>query len=102
MAALGWLPAAHGSAAIELARHALGNLGQPGATRLDDAAVIGARDRALRRPDLIGELVLAGSPPAEDLWPARGFAVMFATVARIGATGDWLALLRAALSDGWD
>jgi hypothetical protein len=28
--------------------------------------------------------------------------VMFATVARIGATGDWLALLRAALSDGWD
>jgi predicted unusual protein kinase regulating ubiquinone biosynthesis (AarF/ABC1/UbiB family) len=101
MSALGWLPAAHGPAAIELARHALGDLGQPGAARLDDAAVIAARDRALRRPDLIGELLVAGSPPAEDLWPARGFAVMFSTIARIGATGDWLALLRAALSDGW-
>jgi hypothetical protein len=101
MAALGWLRAPHGPAAIELARHALGDLGQPGATRLDGAAVIAARDRAVKRPDLIGELLVAGSPPAEDLWPARGFAVLFATIARIGATADWLALLRAALSDGW-
>ena len=102
MAALGWLPAANGPAAIELARHALGKLGVPGSTLLDDAAVRPARDRAFQRPDLIGELLVAGSPPAEDLWPARGFAVMLATIARIGATGDWLAMMRAALSEGWD
>ena len=45
---------------------------------------------------------MAGSPPPEDLWPARGFAVMLATIARIGATGDWWQLLRTALSEGWD
>jgi hypothetical protein len=102
MEALGWLPAANGPAAVGLARHALGELGEPGRTRLDHAAVIGARDRALQRPDLIGEVLLAGSPPPEDLWPARGFAVMFSTIARIGATGEWWELLRAALSEGWD
>ncbi|MGZ4249789.1 MAG: AarF/UbiB family protein [Solirubrobacteraceae bacterium] len=102
MAALGWLPAEHGPAAAELARHALGELGEPGRAQVDDAAVIAARDRALQRPELIGKLLLAGSPPAEDLWPARGFAVMLATIARIGANGDWVTLLRAALTEGWD
>jgi predicted unusual protein kinase regulating ubiquinone biosynthesis (AarF/ABC1/UbiB family) len=101
MEALGWLPAANGPAAVRLARHALGALGEPGRARLDHSAVIGARDRALQRPDLIGELLLAGAPPPEDLWPARGFAVMFSTIARIGATRDWWELMRAALTDGW-
>jgi predicted unusual protein kinase regulating ubiquinone biosynthesis (AarF/ABC1/UbiB family) len=102
MAALGWLAASHGPAALELAVHSLGELGGTDATRLDTAAVIAARDRALQRPDLIGELLLAGSPPPEDLWPARGFAVMFATIARIGATGAWWELLRVGLSKGWE
>jgi hypothetical protein len=26
---------------------------------------------------------------------------MFSTIARIGATGDWVALLRTALTEGW-
>ena len=102
MAGLGWLPAGHGPAAAQLARHGLGELGEPGRTRLDDDSVIAARDRALQRPKLIGELLLAGSPPADDLWPARGFAVMLSTIARIGATGDWWELMRAALNEGWD
>jgi hypothetical protein len=101
MAALGWLPAANGPAAMQLARHALGELRVPGRTRLDDAAVLAARDRALEQPQLIGELLVAGSPPPEDLWPARGFAVMFSTIARIGATGDWWEFLRTALTEGW-
>jgi hypothetical protein len=101
MAALGWLPAAHGPAAMHLARHALGELRVPGRTRLDHAAVLAARDRALEQPQLIGELLLAGSPPPEDLWPARGFAVMLSTIARIGATGGWWQLLRTALTEGW-
>jgi ABC1 family protein len=102
MAALGWLPAQHGPAAAKLARHALGKLGEPGRARLDGAAVVAARERARQRPELIGELLLAGSPPPEDLWPARGFAVMLATIARIGATADWPTVLRAALTEGWD
>ena len=102
MAALGWLPAANGPAAMQLARHTLGELRLPGRTRLDDGAVLAARDRALEQPRLIGELLAAGSPPPEDLWPARGFAVMFSTIARSGATGDWWQLLRTALSEGWD
>jgi serine/threonine protein kinase len=102
MAALGWLAASHGPAALELAVHSLGELGGTDSTRLDTAAVIAARDRSLQRPDLIGELLLAGSPPPEDLWPARGFAVMFATIARIGATGAWWELLRVGLSKGWE
>ncbi|HEY1510887.1 MAG TPA: AarF/ABC1/UbiB kinase family protein [Solirubrobacteraceae bacterium] len=104
MAALGWIAPEHGAAALELALHSLGELGAPDAsdaTRLDTAAVIAARDRALQRPDLIGELLQAGSPPPEDLWPARGFAVVFATIARIGATGAWWELLRVGLTDGW-
>jgi hypothetical protein len=102
MAALGWLPAANGPAAMQLARHALGELRVPGRTRLDHTAVLAARDRAVEQPQLIGELLVAGSPPPEDLWPARGFAVMFSTIARIGATGDWWQLLRTALTEGWD
>jgi serine/threonine protein kinase len=102
MAALGWLPTANGPAAMQLARHALGELGVPGQARLDSHAVLAARDRAFERPELIGELLVTGSPPSEDLWPARGFAVMFSTIARIGATGDWWGLLRTALSEGWD
>lgn len=102
MQALGWLPAERGPSAVELARYALGELGDPGPARLDSGAVLAARDRALERPDLIGELLLAASPAPEDLWPTRGFAVMFSTIARIGATGDWWELLRAALSEGWD
>ena len=81
--------------------HSLGDLAGSHSTRLDTAGVIAARDRALDRPDLIGELLLAGSPPPEDLWPARGFAVMLATIARIGATGAWWELLRVGLTDGW-
>jgi predicted unusual protein kinase regulating ubiquinone biosynthesis (AarF/ABC1/UbiB family) len=102
MAGLGWMPAEHGPAALELAAHSLGELRERHTTLLDTAAVVAARDRALERPDLIGELLLAGSPPPEDLWPARGFAVLFATIARIGATGAWWELLRTGLSDGWN
>jgi predicted unusual protein kinase regulating ubiquinone biosynthesis (AarF/ABC1/UbiB family) len=99
---LGWLPATNAGTALELGRHALGELARPEPPTLDTHAVIAARDRLLERPRQIAELALAGSVPPEDLWPTRGLGQLFGTIARVGATGPWLELVRAALRDGWD
>lgn len=99
---LGALPAEHGPEALELARHALGDLAGAGPARLDTPAVVQARDRLFRRSDSIVRLMLAGSSPPQDLWPTRAVAQLFGTIARAGATGDWLELSRQALREGWD
>jgi predicted unusual protein kinase regulating ubiquinone biosynthesis (AarF/ABC1/UbiB family) len=99
---LGWLPRSSGATALRLIEEGLGGLAGPGPARLDCDAVLDARDRLLDRPEAIVELILAGSLPAQDLWPARGVAQLFATIARVGATGDWPALALTALRDGWD
>jgi predicted unusual protein kinase regulating ubiquinone biosynthesis (AarF/ABC1/UbiB family) len=98
---LGWLGAEHSARALELGQEALSDLAGPDPVRLDVAAVVAARDRLLGRPDALTELLLAGSLPPEDLWPARGAAELFGTIARVGATGPWRELVRAALRDGW-
>jgi len=98
---LGFLPNSLGDDAYALAKDALGVLATPGATTLDSAAVIAARDRALDHKAL-PKLLTNGALPPEDLWPARGAAQAFGVIARIGATGDWLELTRAVLRDGWD
>jgi hypothetical protein len=100
--ALGALPASEGATVLELARHALGELAGPGRARLDTAAVRAARDRLAARPDALERLAQYGSIAPEDLWPARAVGQLFAVIARMGATGDWLELARAALNDGWD
>jgi predicted unusual protein kinase regulating ubiquinone biosynthesis (AarF/ABC1/UbiB family) len=99
--ALGAAPARLGATALDLIAHTLGELGGPEPSRLDSAAVVQARDRMLDRPDQLGELILAGDLPPEDLWPARGDLQLFATIARIGATGAWRELVCTALRDGW-
>jgi hypothetical protein len=53
------------------------------------------RERALA-------LVRSGSLAPPDVWPARGVAQLFATIARVGATGEWSRLALSALSDGWE
>jgi predicted unusual protein kinase regulating ubiquinone biosynthesis (AarF/ABC1/UbiB family) len=98
---LGALPAAHARTALAVARDALGALAGPDPARLDSDAVIAARDRALAQPRQLGELILAGSIDPRDLWPARGVAQLFGTIARVGATGAWREQARAALRDGW-
>jgi hypothetical protein len=55
----------------------------------------------MARPDG-AELVVAGRLAPADLWPARGLAQLFATIARVGATGRWRELARATLRDGWE
>jgi predicted unusual protein kinase regulating ubiquinone biosynthesis (AarF/ABC1/UbiB family) len=99
--ALDAAPARLGAAALELLRHTLDDLGGGEHSRLDSDAVIAARDRMFERPDQLGELVLSGSMRPEDLWPARGDAQLFATIARVGATGTWRELVLEALRDGW-
>ena len=69
---------------------------------MDILAVLAARDRLLEQPDVLLELVVFGALPAEDLWPARGIAQLFGTIAQAGgATGVWRELARASLKDGW-
>lgn len=99
--ALGSLAPEHAGTALAFARHALGTLAGEAPSRLDVEAVIAARDRALERPDALSELIAAGTLPPADLWPARGTAQLFSTIARIGATGAWRELVRAALQEGW-
>jgi hypothetical protein len=99
---LGWLPRGSGATAHSLLSEGLGDLAGPGQVRLDGDAVLAARDRLLGRPEAIVELILAGSLPAQDLWLVRGVGQLFATIARVGATGDWRALARTALCDGWN
>jgi predicted unusual protein kinase regulating ubiquinone biosynthesis (AarF/ABC1/UbiB family) len=101
VAKLGWLPAAHVPGGETLVRHALSPFLDKGPQRLDTAAVVAARDRALERDEL-PDLVAVGALSPDDLWPARGIAQGFGVIARVGATGDWLQLVRAALRDGWD
>jgi ABC1 atypical kinase-like domain len=98
---LGWLPAGQAGAALELARAVLGELAGEGSVRLDSEAVVAARDRLLSRPETLARLVLAGTLPAADLWPALAVVQLFATIARVGATGRWGERAVAALRDGW-
>ena len=98
---IGALPASLGPVALALARHALGPLGEGGPSRLDVNAVTAARDRLLERTDELIQIITHGATPPADLWPVRGIAQTFSTIARVGATGDWLALARDALREGW-
>ncbi len=99
---LGALPAQHAPTALGLVSHALGELGGADPARLDSEAVIAARDRLFGRPRELSEVLGAGALPPEDLWPARGTVQLFASIARVGATGPWRELVRATLRDGWD
>jgi predicted unusual protein kinase regulating ubiquinone biosynthesis (AarF/ABC1/UbiB family) len=98
---LGSLPSEHAPTALAFTRAALGELAGTEPARLDSAAVIAARDRALRQTEALLNLIAHGSLPPEDLWPARGSGQLFATIARTGATGRWLELVRDALENGW-
>jgi predicted unusual protein kinase regulating ubiquinone biosynthesis (AarF/ABC1/UbiB family) len=98
---LGALPASHAVTLLELAKHALGDLAGPQPALLDSEVVLAARDRLFARPRQLSELLGAGAMPPEDLWPARGAVQLFATIARVSATGPWRELVRAALQYGW-
>jgi tRNA A-37 threonylcarbamoyl transferase component Bud32 len=98
---LGALPATDAASALELAKHALGELAGEEPVLLDSSAVVASRDRLLGRGHQLADLLQAGALPPEDLWPARSVAQLFATIARVGAAAPWRELCRAAVRDGW-
>jgi predicted unusual protein kinase regulating ubiquinone biosynthesis (AarF/ABC1/UbiB family) len=98
---LGWLPSSHVGTALELARDVLAELAGADPVRLDREAVLAARNRLLSGSEPLTRLLLAGALPAADLWPSLAVAQLFSTIARVGATGPWRELARAALRDGW-
>jgi predicted unusual protein kinase regulating ubiquinone biosynthesis (AarF/ABC1/UbiB family) len=98
---LGWLPSDRAPVALNVIERALGDLAGPGPVRLDQDAVLAARDRLIDQPEAVVDLIRHGALPPQDLWPARGVAQLFATIARVGATGDWRELIGVALHDGW-
>jgi ABC1 atypical kinase-like domain len=98
---LGWLPSDRGDTALALGREILGGLAGPGPVRLDTASVLEARDRLLERLEDVLELTFAGRLAPEDLWPLRGAAQLFGTIARLGATGAWGELALRTTREGW-
>jgi predicted unusual protein kinase regulating ubiquinone biosynthesis (AarF/ABC1/UbiB family) len=98
---LGWLPARNADTALTLGHDVLDELAGSEPVRLDSDALLAARDRLFDQPDAIAELIVAGKLPPEDLWPLRGAAQAFASIARVGATGPWRELARASLREGW-
>lgn len=98
---LGALPSSLAPTALELLKHALNGLAGDAPARLDSEAVLAVRDRLFARPQQLSQLIGAGALPPEDLWPARGAVQLFATIARVGATGSWRNLVLAAVRDGW-
>ncbi len=102
LGALGWMAPGHAEAVLDLARALGGPLFEAGPSRLDTGEMIGARERLVAHAGDLAALLPHGALAPEDLWPGRGIAVLLGTIARLGATGDWVALAREALRDGWD
>ena len=100
---LGWLSCEHAGTALSLGRHALGEfVGDDGSQTLDVGAVAAVVRRLHECRHAVAELALASALPPEDLWPTRGLGQLFGTIARVGATGPWRELVRAALRDGFE
>jgi predicted unusual protein kinase regulating ubiquinone biosynthesis (AarF/ABC1/UbiB family) len=102
LADLGWLAREHGPKALMLVREVCGELLGADAVRLDAKAVHDAGRRLAPRRDRALALARSGSLAPPDVWPARGVAQLFATIAQVGATGAWSRLALRALSDGWE
>jgi predicted unusual protein kinase regulating ubiquinone biosynthesis (AarF/ABC1/UbiB family) len=99
LAALGWLPAADGPAALALAWHAWAPL-LTGESVLDVAALAAARDRAVERAGASLAQAARVSPTPEDLLPARMLGSLALVLAPLAAELDWVEVVRAAAVDG--
>ena len=100
VAELGWLSERDARDGLAIARQVLGSL-LDGDARLDAAASRALAERALASEDVLVALALRGSVAPEDLWPLRMLGTLFAELAKLGATADWVELAREALREGW-
>jgi hypothetical protein len=91
----GVLPADAAGTAHDLARSALGPLSS-GEARLDAAALRAATVRAADLAQAVFALVPEARPHPDDLWLGRAAAQLVATLARLGATADWPALVASS------
>lgn len=89
---LALLPAELAARVPDLARSAGGPL-LAGRARLDHPALGDAAERGLRDVRAWFEVAGAGTPRADDIWPARGVGQLVAVLATLGAEEDWLGLL---------
>jgi predicted unusual protein kinase regulating ubiquinone biosynthesis (AarF/ABC1/UbiB family) len=102
VAGIGWLPWAEARRAHSLAREILGPMVAGDQTvRLDAATLAAIAQRAQTRRGELLALALRGRPAPQDLWPLRMLAGLGATLAQIEAGGEWAALTRTALREGW-
>jgi predicted unusual protein kinase regulating ubiquinone biosynthesis (AarF/ABC1/UbiB family) len=99
LAALGWLPAEEGPAALALAWHALEPL-LTGDAVLDVAALEAVRERARERVEASLALAARATPAAVDLLPGRMLGALALVLAPLAAELDWVELVRAAAVDG--
>lgn len=98
---LDWMPEDQAPAMLALIRELLGDLLGPGPVRLDGGAVRTVRDRVIERGPEVATVLRAGALPPEDVWPARAFAQLLGTIARVGATGAWAELAQAVMREGF-
>ncbi len=99
--ALGALPPAHASVAVDVGRALLGPLATEGPVRVDVAAARAAIERAEAHEEtLLGLFPHAMVVPA-DLWPLRALGQAAALVTRLGAEVDWLGVARHTIRSGW-
>jgi predicted unusual protein kinase regulating ubiquinone biosynthesis (AarF/ABC1/UbiB family) len=101
VAKLDLLPDKHAGEAYDLIEELLGDLLMNGPARLDDEVLAAAGDAALERIDELVALGAHGRPDPADVWPARMLGQLTSTLAKLGATEDWLVLAADALEDGW-
>jgi hypothetical protein len=100
VAEIGWFTEAEAHDGHAVARRIAGPL-LHGETRLDEPTLEGFAQRALDERDELVRLAIAGSLPPDDLWPLRMLGGLGANLAQLRASGDWIALARTALRDGW-
>jgi hypothetical protein len=95
------MPPDDAPAMLALVQELLEGLLGPGPVRLDNETALMVRDRLIDRAPALAALLRTGALPPEDLWPARAVLLLLSTIARVGATGAWPELARAAMRDGW-
>jgi hypothetical protein len=95
VAAAGVLPADAAATAHGLVRSALGPLATGEAT-LDAAALRAVAVRAADVAPAAFALVARAAPRPDDVWLGRAVGQLAATMARLGAAADWLALVASS------
>ncbi len=101
IARLGALPAEQARVAAALGRELIGEVAGDGPHTLDLALARTVLERVDDRLRDVLALAEHATLPPSDLWPLRGLGQVVVLVLRLGATVDWLPIVRDAARDGW-